>query len=289
MSYKKIIINSKADLSYCDGWLVINKDNNENREYLSDISAIVINSLEVNITTFLINELTKRDINLIFTDEKKNPASSLIPFYGSCMQVKKYNFQLSINEAEKDYVWMLIVKNKIMMQNSLVKVLTDTKLFEDEYLDSVLPNDPNNIEAFVARKYFYKLFGLGFNRREDNTINAALNYGYTILLSEINRMIVTNGYSTIFGIHHKNASNSFNLSCDIIESFRPFIDRIVYFNVDRELDKDYKKELVNCLDNKVLYKGKQYLLYNCIETYFIDIMNYFETGELNIGEIRFAN
>jgi len=117
--------------------------------------------------------------------------------------------------------------------------------------------------------------------------NSALNYGYTILLTEITRTITKLGYSTLFGIHHCSETNPYNFSCDIIEPFRPIIDKIVYYNFDRILDKDYKKELITSLYLTVNYKNKKLQLSNCIELYLLDIIRFLESGIDMIGEIIF--
>ena len=165
MGYKTLTINDKKELSYENGWLIIKNDDNEYCEFLDDISVLIINSLEIRITSFLLNEINKRNINLIFTDEKKCQSTILFSLYSNTFQAKRYMSQVKYNKQFKDYVWMKIVKNKIKMQKSLVCFLFGKPLFDDEYLLNVLPGDPKNIEAFVARKYFYVLFGTDFNRR----------------------------------------------------------------------------------------------------------------------------
>lgn len=280
---KTIVISSKANLSFDNGWMLINIE----KEYLDDVSTIVINSLQINITSYLINEIIKRKINLVFTDECKLPSSILTRLYDNSFAPKRLQSQISYSKKKKDYVWMIIVKNKIKMQSMLIKRLFDIEIFNDD-ITKVVTGDKNNIEAFVARKYFYKLFGNNFNRRESNEINAALNYGYSIIASEISRVIVGYGYSTMLGIHHDSSTNFFNLSYDIIEPFRPLIDEIVYNNKGKTFDKNYKKELINALNKEVIYKKKRYLVINCIETYILDMFRYFEKNE-QIGEIEFDN
>lgn len=79
----------------------------------------------------------------------------------------------------------------------------------------------------AAKVYFNALFGMDFTRTEESSINAALNYGYGILLSAFNREIVLNGYITQLGLFHNNMFNQFNLGSDLMEPFRTIVDQKV--------------------------------------------------------------
>ena len=121
----------------------------------------------------------------------------------------------------------------------------------EEYLFELEADDATNREGLAAKVYFNALFGMGFIRDENNAVNAALNYGYAILLSCVNREVAANGCLTQLGVNHCNEFNEFNLSCDLMEPFRVTVDEYVYMNKGRELDKDYKHELVNLLNKRV--------------------------------------
>ena len=95
------------------------------------------------------------------------------------------------------------------------------------YLQQIAWNDETNREGHAAKVYFNALFGLDFTRTEDNLINAALNYGYSIILSSFTREIVANGYITQLGLFHDNMFNQFNLASDLMEPFRPLVDKCV--------------------------------------------------------------
>lgn len=135
------------------------------------------------------------------------------------------------------------------------------------YIDEILIGDKTNREGHAAKVYFNKLFGKDFIRNSDDKINAALNYGYAILLSTINKEIVSNGYLTQLGIHHKNEFNQFNLTCDLMEPFRVIIDDFVYYNQGRELNTEYKLDIINILNNTFKYQNKSYVLKDIIKMY----------------------
>ena len=96
------------------------------------------------------------------------------------------------------------------------------------------------------------------------------------MLSTINKEIIANGYLTQIGIHHKNEFNEFNLTCDLMEPFRVLIDNFVYYNQDRELDTQYKLDIVNIFNNKFNFEGKKYILKDIIRMYVkntLEILN----------------
>ena len=135
------------------------------------------------------------------------------------------------------------------------------------YVNDVRVGDKTNREAHSAKVYFNSLFTKKFIRNANDDINAALNYGYSILLSNFNKEIINNGYLTQLGIHHKSEFNQFNLACDLMEPFRPIIDNFVYYNQTREFDSKYKLDLINIFNNNYKYLGKNYTLKDIIKMY----------------------
>ena len=108
-------------------------------------------------------------------------------------------------------------------------------------------------------------------REEIDDVNSALNYGYSILLSAVNREIVSCGYITQLGIMHKSEYNYFNLGCDLMEVFRPVIDDYVYSHLGENFDEQYKLGLINSLNAKVKIEDSQYFLTNAISLYVLSI------------------
>ncbi len=244
------------------------QDSSEKYIHLSEIDTIIVDSISASISTYLLKELSDNKINIIFCDESHNPFGELSSYYSRHNSSKKIKEQIRWKPKEKDNLWTLIVKNKIMNQAQMLKKIGSEK---DElllsYLSEVMSGDKTNREGHAAKLYFNALFGKNFTRNNDNLINAALNYGYNILLSTINKEIVVNGYLTQLGIHHKNEFNEFNLSCDLMEPFRVVIDNFVYFNQNRKLDKDYKLDIIDVFNRKYTYLGKNYVLKDIIKMY----------------------
>ena len=132
-----------------------------------------------------------------------------------------------------------LTERKIKNQALLLKYygLEQYKLLEG-YINELEFNDETNREGHAAKVYFNALFGKSFSRNDDVPVNAALNYGYSLILSCVNREIVCSGYLTQLGIFHDNMFNPFNLGCDLMEPFRPIVD----FCVKSMMPKEFGKE-----------------------------------------------
>ena len=268
MSFRTVVISRQSKISYKNRYLVVKRDTDEKYVHLSEIDTIVVDSISVSISAYLLRELADAKINIIFCDENHNPFGELMPYYSRHNSSKIIKKQINWSEKKKNELWMKIVKNKIINQALLLKKLHDDKYdLVLSYVDEVTMGDKTNREGHAAKVYFNCLFGKSFSRDDNNAINSALNYGYSVLLSTINKEVIVNGFLTQLGIHHKNEFNEFNLTCDLMESFRIVIDNFVYYNQERKLDTEYKLDIVNILNGTFKYQGKNYTLKDIIKMY----------------------
>lgn len=268
MSFRTVVIANQSRINYKNRFLVVKNENDEKYIHLSEIDTIIVDSIAVSISTYLLKELASNKINIIFCDEKHNPFGELSTYYSRHNTSKKIKEQISWKQKNKDELWSKIVKNKIINQGLLLKKISSEKYnLILNYANDVKIGDKTNREGHSAKVYFNALFGNSFVRNEDDNINAALNYGYSILLSTINKEIVSNGYLTQLGIHHKNEFNEFNLTCDLMEPFRVIIDNFVYYNLNRNFDSKYKLDLINIFNNTYKYLNKNYTLKDIIKMY----------------------
>ena len=268
MSFRTVVITKQSKLNYKNKYLAVKSELEEKYIHLSEIDTIIVDSIAVSISSYLLKELADNKINIIFCDEKHNPFGELSSFYSSHNTSKKILTQIKWNNKQKDELWSLIVKNKIINQALLLhKIKSDNYELLMSYVNDVRVGDKTNREAHSAKVYFNSLFTKKFIRNASDDINAALNYGYSILLSNFNKEIINNGYLTQLGIHHKSEFNQFNLACDLMEPFRPIIDNFVYYNQTREFDSKYKLDLINIFNNNYKYLGKNYTLKDIIKMY----------------------
>lgn len=268
MSFRTVVITSKSRLNYKNRFLVVKKDLEEQYIHLSEIDTLIIDSISVSISAYLLKEISDYKINIIFCDEKHNPYGEVTSFYSSYNSSKTIMNQIKWTKKAKDEFWKQLVINKLRNQANLLKKIRSSnyKLLES-YILEVKDGDKTNREGHAAKVYFNSLFGKEFTRNGLDSINSALNYGYAILLSTINKEVISNGYLTQLGIHHKNEFNDYNLTCDLMEVFRPIVDSFVYYNKEREFDTNYKMDLVNLFNKTYKYKNKQYTLKDIIKKY----------------------
>ena len=281
MSFRTVIISKQSKISYKNRFLVVKQDADEKYIHLSEIDTIIVDSIAVSISSYLLKELSDNKINIIFCDEKHNPFGELKSFYSRHNSSKKILEQIKWKNGSKDSLWKEIVKNKITNQALFLnKIKSENYNLVFSYVNEVKIGDKTNREGHAAKVYFNSLFGKKFVRNDDDKINAALNYGYAVLLSSINKEVINNGYLTQLGIHHKNEFNDFNLSCDLMEPFRIIIDSFVYYNQLREFNFEYKLDIVNLFNNKYKYQNKMYTLKDIIKMYVKNTLDCFE-NEVN--------
>ena len=285
MSWRTVVITSRAKLDLKLNYMVIRGDS-ITRVYLGELSTLIIESTAVSITACLLCELAKRKVKVIFCDEKRNPCFETIPYYGSHDTSAKIRNQILWNKNTTDSVWTEIVTEKIRQQMKFLKEL-EIPEYEMliEYIKNVEFKDSTNREGHASKVYFNALFGKDFTRNSDIPINAALNYGYSIILSAFNREIVSNGYLTQIGIWHDNMFNQFNLSSDFMEPYRILVDKEVYFMNMDIFEKENKMRLVDILNKEVMIDGKKSYVSNAIKTYCRSVFE--AINERDISLIKF--
>lgn len=279
MGWRTVVVTKNCKLSYKNGYLVIRSEEIQTI-HLSEISSIIVENGMASITSYLKNELANNKIKLIICDEKHNPSCELMPYYGSFNTAKKIAKQSKWTNERKGIAWQNLIKHKIHNQAMLLKKLEISgyeKLLE--YEADVQFFDKTNREGHSAKVYFNLLFGLDFKRNNDDNINKALDYGYSILLSIFNRKIVNKGYITPLGIQHKNEFNQYNFSCDLMEQFRPLIDEIVFNNKKCQFNKEFKYKLINVANRIITINGKQQFLNNAIPIFIANIAEFLENKE----------
>ena len=273
MSFRTVVISNKSNLNYKNRFLVVKQENDEKYIHLSEIDTIIVDSISVSISSYLLKEISDNKINIIFCDEKHNPFGELKSLYLSHNSSKKIENQIKWTNKHKDEIWSLIIKNKILNQALLLNSLSiDSYKLVMEYIEEIKIGDKTNREGHAAKVYFNSLFGKSFVRHNADNVNYALNYGYAILLSNFNKEIISLGYLTQLGIHHKNEYNEFNLSCDLMEPFRVIIDSYVYDNIDKDFDKDFKIGLINILNDKFKFNGRYYTVKDIIKLYTKNVL-----------------
>ena len=171
MSWRTVVISSSAKLDYQMGYLIV-RNQDVVKIHISEISILMIETTSVSLTAALLCELTKKKIKVIFCDEKRNPSSELIPYYGSHDTSMKVRKQIAWSEDIKTSVWTEIVTEKIRKQAENLERWDRTEAqMLYEYITQIEFGDATNREGHAAKVYFNALFGLDFTRTAENSIN----------------------------------------------------------------------------------------------------------------------
>ena len=277
MSWRTVVITSRCKLDYKMGFMVVRAEETK-KIFLDEIAILLIENPAVSLTGCLLEALVEKKIRVIFCDARRTPNAELVPYYNSYDCSRKIKAQIAWSEDIKGAAWADIVAEKIRKQADFLEELesfNESSLLHS-YLSQIEPHDATNREGHAAKVYFNALFGMDFTRSEENITNAALNYGYSIILSAFNREIVAHGYLTQLGIFHDNMFNHFNLSCDLMEPFRILIDRKVKSMTFNDFASNEKYMLVNTLNDVVLINQTKQTVLNAIKYYcrsVFDAMN----------------
>ena len=286
MSWRTVIISNQAKLDYKMGYLVV-RGFETKKVLLDEISILLIENPAMSITGCLIEALTEKKVRVIFCDKKRNPISELTPHHGSHDSTAKIRTQCAWKEEIKGQVWQEIVSEKIRKQSQFLLDLGKEREAEllYSYVNQVELLDSTNREGHAAKVYFNGLFGMDFTRSANIPINAALNYGYSMILSAFNREIAMNGYLTQLGIFHDNMFNHYNLACDFMEPFRIIVDRLVYEMNPVRFEKVEKHELWKMLSTTLYIDNTRQMLDHAIKIYTRSVLD--AINDCDISEIKF--
>ena len=278
MGFRTVIVNSRAKLEFRLNFMIV-RGENEKHIFIDEINTLIVQSTAVSLTAALLSELIRSGVKVIFCDEKFNPCSELVPYYGAHNTSKRYKIQMQWRDETKDEIWRLIIAQKITNQKNYLQkrgFSAEAELI-GSYIPDILPGDATNREGHSAKVYFNCLMPCGISRRDGGFLNGCLKYGYAVLLSCFNREIVASGYLTQFGIWHDNEFNQFNLSSDLMEPFRTIVDEVA-FSLP-EGDKEFKRKMADILNFQISIDGKTTTLDLAVRTYVRSVLNALEASD----------
>lgn len=198
---------------------------------IEDLGIIILDHKQITITQGLIEALLENNCALITCDSKRMPTGLMLPLAGNTIQNERFRYQLESSLPLRKQLWQQTVESKIKNQASVLQYQTgEVHKNMLKWSDSVRSGDTDNMEARAAVYYWKNLFpdNPHFVRdREDEGVNALLNYGYSILRAVVARALVGGGLLPTLGIHHHNRYNAYCLADDIMEPYRPYVDKLV--------------------------------------------------------------
>lgn len=283
MSWRTVVITSRCKLDYKMGFMVVRAEETK-KIFLDEIAVLLIENPAVSLTGCLLEALVEKKVRVVFCDAKRTPNAELVPYYNSYDCSRKIKAQINWNDNVKGAVWADIVAEKIRKQSDFLAELgkSDEASLLRSYLSRIELCDATNREGHAAKVYFNALFGMEFTRSEENVTNAALNYGYSIILSAFNREIVAQGYLTQLGIFHDNMFNHFNLSCDLMEPFRILIDRKVVALKLVDFTSEEKHILLDILNDTVVINKTRQTVLNAVKYYCRSVFDALSESDLSL-------
>lgn len=232
---------------------------------IEDIGVVVLDHKQITVTQGLISELLDNNCAVITCDSRQLPVGLLLPLAGNSVQNERFRLQIDASLPLKKQMWQQTIEAKIRNQAAMLHYSTgETHNNMLKWSEAVRSGDTENMEARAAVYYWKTVFPDNpyFVRdREGGGANALLNYGYAILRAIVARALVASGLLPTLGIHHHNRYNAYCLADDIMEPYRPYVDRIVFDMISddpqAEISVANKIRLLNIPVTEVIIGGRR--------------------------------
>lgn len=282
MIKKTLYFGNPAYLSLRNEQLVIKLPDVENNDSLTesfktesartipieDIGVIVLDNRQITITQGVFEALLENNSAVITCDNRRMPVGLMLPLCGNTTQNERFRNQLDASLPLKKQLWQQTVQSKIANQAAVLKECREAEVRNMlKWVEDVRSGDADNMEARAAVYYWATLFQHFKRDREGEPPNNLLNYGYAVLRAVVARGLVSSGLLPTLGIHHHNRYNAYCLADDVMEPYRPYVDRLVVGMFDSgiiDLDKAAKAELLTIPVIDVTINGQRSPLMNAV-------------------------
>ena len=251
---------------------------------IEDIAWVVIDTPQVTLTTSLISACMDAGVSLITTDAQHLPSGITLPYHRHHRQADVANLQLQASLPLRKRLWQMVVHTKITNQAKALELCTGNSSPLHAMVHLVGSGDPDNVEARAARGHWGRLFRGFVRERSSDKRNMLLNYGYAVMRSGIARAATASGLIPSIGINHASSTNAFNLADDLVEPFRPFVDRLVWQMSDHgtistgEPSVDERRQLAGILLESCTVGTEQVTLLVASEWMSESLVRAMETG-----------
>ncbi len=242
------------------------KESSVKRIPIEDIGVVVLDNRQITITQGALGALLDNNVAIISCDEQRMPSGLMLPLAGNTTQSERFRHQIEASLPLKKQLWQQTIQAKIINQSAVLYIQRGMECGNMEaWAKQVKSGDTDNLEGRAAAFYWQNLFGniKGFHRDRDGVApNNLLNYGYAILRAVVARSLVGSGLLPTLGIHHHNRYNAYCLADDIMEPYRPYVDRLVAEIVGSganitELTPELKSKLLSIPILDVVINGRR--------------------------------
>ncbi len=275
MIKRTLYFGNPAYLKTNNNQLVIEmRDSGETKSApIEDIGLLILDHQQITITQASLAKLLANNTAVITCDEKHHPTGMMLNLDGHTLQSQKFQAQVEASVPLKKQLWQQTVICKIENQAALLQHEREEYKLLLTYARDVKSGDSENHEAKAAAYYWKRVFPdfLEFTReREGAPPNNLLNYGYAILRALVARSLTASGLLPTLGIHHRNQYNAYCLADDIMEPYRPFVDKVVCHIIRGngkflEMTPSMKKALLEIPAMDVQIDGQKSPLMNAVQ------------------------
>lgn len=232
---------------------------------IEDIGIIILDNRQITLTHGLLSSLLENNCAVVTCDDSHMPGGLFMPLAGNQQQNEKFRAQIESSEPLKKQLWQQTISIKIKNQAALLRENKIPVINMFTWAKKVKSGDPDNFEGRAAAYYWKNFFPMlpDFKRdRMGDPPNNLLNYGYAILRAVTARSLTASGLLPTLGIHHANKYNAYCLADDIMEPYRPFVDKIVLTLVSNgedfyELTTSIKKQLLEIATTEVIINNER--------------------------------
>ncbi len=230
---------------------------------VEDVGLVVLDSPQITLTNALMEALLENNCAVVTCDSLHLPVGLFLPLYGNKVQTERFTEQVEASLPLKKQLWQQTMQSKIRNQAAVLKYVTgETARNMLVWADSVRSGDPDNMEARAAAFYWKNVIkdNPAFVRGMDDMVNVMLNYGYSVVRAIVARALVGAGLIPTLGIHHHNRYDAYCLADDIMEPYRPYVDKLVIDLIDADgvperLDTAVKRRLLELPVQEVIIDG----------------------------------
>ena len=257
---------------------------------IEDIGLVILDHQQITISQALIAKLLENNVALVTCDDTHHPAGIFFNLEGNSLQSQKHQLQIEASLPLTKQLWQQTIQAKIANQCLLLKEQREDPKYLQTLINQVKSGDPENCAAKAANYYWKRIFPefLEFRReRYGPPPNNLLNYGYAILRAIVARALVGSGLLPTLGIHHRNQYNAFCLADDIMEPYRPYVDKVVC-NIIRmngkflDMTPRMKQELLSIPALDVKRDGKKSPLLNAVSRTTASLVKCYEGSSRKI-------
>lgn len=277
MIKRTLYFGNPAYLSFKDNQLVVKSlDGSIKTAAIEDVGFVILDNSRITLSNVLMGALLENNCAIISCGGSHLPIGLLLPLSGNTLQSERFRFQVEASIPLKKQLWQQTVQQKILNQAKILQLkrnLSTKNMII--WANAVRSGDVENKEAVAAAYYWKTLFPDIENFTRDRyglPPNNMLNYGYAILRGVVARSLVASGLLPTLGIHHCNRYNAYCLADDIMEPYRPIVDKLIIEQLDEkkeypvELTKEIKIPLLNIPVLDVFIDGKRSPLMNAVTT-----------------------